>query len=98
VLDDLTVLGEDVNLAFPLVHVDANMVHGWPLLSAPLERGLSVGHFMPPRRVGVSRFIPSILSDVARYRVASALEMAKATFRAVFASDRPVSMNRPPTP
>ena len=22
-------LGEDVNLAFPLVHVDANMVHGW---------------------------------------------------------------------
>jgi hypothetical protein len=40
----------------------------------------------------------AILSDVARYRVASALEMAKATFRAVFASDRPVSMNRPPTP
>jgi len=33
-LDDLTALGEDVDLAFPLVHVDANMVHGWPLLTA----------------------------------------------------------------
>ena len=30
-LDDLTALGEEVDLAFPLVHVDANMVHGWPL-------------------------------------------------------------------
>jgi len=30
-LDDLTAFGEDVDLAFPLVHVDANMVHGWPL-------------------------------------------------------------------
>jgi len=33
-LDDLTALGEDVNLTFPLVDVDANMIHGWPLLSA----------------------------------------------------------------
>src|SRR5580765_4577216 len=32
-LDHLAALGEDVNLAFPLVHVDANMVHGWPLSS-----------------------------------------------------------------
>jgi hypothetical protein len=29
--------GEDVNLAFPLVHVDANMVHGW-LASSPVLR------------------------------------------------------------
>jgi hypothetical protein len=35
-LDDLAALGEDVDLAFPLVHVDANMVHGWPLLTAAL--------------------------------------------------------------
>jgi FkbM family methyltransferase len=42
------------DLTFLLVYVDANMVHGWPLLSAPLERVLSVGQSMPPRRVGGS--------------------------------------------
>jgi len=42
-LDDLTTLGEDVDLAFPLVHVDANMVHGWPLLTAALTAMCSCG-------------------------------------------------------
>jgi len=42
-LDDLTALGEDVDLAFPLVHVDANMVHGWPLLTAALTAMCSCG-------------------------------------------------------
>src|SRR5206468_4713834 len=49
-LDDLTALGEDVDLAFPLVHVDANMVHGWPLPSAALTAGCSCGQSMPPRQ------------------------------------------------
>src|SRR6266850_2524262 len=42
-LDDLTPLGEDVDLTFPLVHIDANMVHGWPLLSAALTAVCSCG-------------------------------------------------------
>ena len=42
-LEDLAALGEDVDLAFPLVHVDANMVHGWPLLSAALTARCSCG-------------------------------------------------------
>jgi hypothetical protein len=42
-LDDLAALGEDVDLAFPLVHVDANMVHGWPLLTAALTAMCSCG-------------------------------------------------------
>ena len=42
-LDDLTALGEDVDLAFPLVHVDANMVHGWPLPFCGVDRGCSCG-------------------------------------------------------
>jgi hypothetical protein len=33
----------DVDLAFPLVHVDANMVHGWPLPSAALTARCSCG-------------------------------------------------------
>jgi hypothetical protein len=49
-LDDLTVLGEDVDLAFPLVHVDANC---WPLLlPAALTAGALVGQRMPPRQAG----------------------------------------------
>ncbi len=28
-LDQLAPLGQDTDLTFPLVHVDANMVHGW---------------------------------------------------------------------
>src|SRR6266511_2807294 len=42
-LDDLTVLGEEGDLAFPLVDIDANMVHGWPLPSAALTAGCSCG-------------------------------------------------------
>jgi len=42
-LDDFPGFGEDVDLAFPLVHVDANMVHGWPLLSCGVDRGCSCG-------------------------------------------------------
>src|SRR4029453_4206328 len=34
---------EDANRAFPLVHVDANMVHGWPLPFAALTAGCSCG-------------------------------------------------------
>src|SRR5438105_423549 len=29
-LDDLSLLAQDAELAFQLVHVDANMLHGWP--------------------------------------------------------------------
>jgi len=35
-LDQLAGLGEDADLAFLLVHIDANMVHGWSLLPAAL--------------------------------------------------------------
>jgi hypothetical protein len=35
-LDQLAPLGEDADLAFLLVDVDANMVPGWPRLSAAL--------------------------------------------------------------
>jgi hypothetical protein len=60
-LDDLTVLGEDVDLAFPLVDIDANMVHGWPLLSAALTaRVLLWGTICHHVKREASRFIPSI--------------------------------------
>ena len=42
-LADLPALGEEVDLAFPLVHVDANMVHGWPLPFCGVDRGCSCG-------------------------------------------------------
>src|SRR2546425_11318136 len=59
-LDDLTALGEDVDLAFPLVHVDANMVHGWPLLSAALSScELLWGSVCHHVEREASRFIPS---------------------------------------
>jgi hypothetical protein len=35
-LDQLAPLTQDRDLTFLLVNVDANMVHGWPLLSAAL--------------------------------------------------------------
>ena len=44
-LDHLTPFGEDKDLAVPLVHVDANMVHGWPLLSAALTAMCSCGAY-----------------------------------------------------
>src|SRR5712691_7176418 len=61
-LDQLASLGQGTNLAFPLVDVDANMVHGWPLLSAALTAGVllwgRVGHHVKRE---ASRFIPSTL-------------------------------------
>ena len=42
-LDHLTPIGEDEDLAIPLVYVDANMVHGWPLPSAALTARCSCG-------------------------------------------------------
>ncbi len=61
-LDQLAPFGQETDLAFPRVDVDANMIHGWPLLSAALTAGVLLW-----RRVGdhvkreASRFIPSIL-------------------------------------
>ena len=65
-LDDLTLLGEDVNLAFPLVDIDVNMIHGWPPLSAALTAGCSCGAAYattssgrpaPSSRLSSSRFL-----------------------------------------
>src|SRR5262245_15853655 len=59
-LDDLPALGEDVDLTFPLVHVDANMVHGWPLPSAALTAGNSCGAAYATTSSGrPAGFIPS---------------------------------------
>jgi hypothetical protein len=61
-LDDLTALGEDVDLAVPLVHVDANMVHGWSLPFCGVDRGVLVwGSVCHHVKREASRFIPSIL-------------------------------------
>ncbi len=61
-LDDLTVLGEELDLAFPLVDINANMVHVWPLPSCGVDRGVllwsSVCHHVKRE---ASRFIPSFL-------------------------------------
>ena len=45
-LDDLTVLGEDVDLAFPLVDIDTHMVHGGPPPSAALTARCSCGLYV----------------------------------------------------
>src|SRR4029077_16951443 len=60
-LDHLTALTEDVDLAFLLVHVDANMVHGWPLPSAALTARCSCGALCHHVKREASRFIPSTL-------------------------------------
>src|SRR5207247_2171191 len=49
------------DLTFLLVHVDANMVHGWPLLSAPVSAVFLWGSLCHHVEWGVSRFIPSML-------------------------------------
>src|SRR3972149_2369046 len=70
-LDDLTPPGEDVDLAFPLVHVDANMVHGWPLPFCGVDRGVLLwGSLCHHVKREASRFIPSTLS-AARARARS---------------------------
>ena len=62
-LDHLTPLGEDVDLAFPLVHVDANMVHGWPLPLCGVDREVLLwGSCMPPRQARGQPLHPSILT------------------------------------
>src|SRR5262249_38887303 len=58
-LDHLTALRQDADLAFHFVHVDANMLHGWP---PPLRHttACTIVGLRPPRAVAASRFIPSI--------------------------------------
>src|SRR5262245_25333569 len=60
-LDHLTPFGEDIDLAVPLVDVDANMVHGWPLPSAALTADCSCGALCHHVKREASRFIPSSL-------------------------------------
>src|SRR5207245_11546804 len=62
-LNQLAPLGQDTDLTFPLVHVDANMVHGWPLLSAALTAcELLWGTVCHHVEREASRFITSIRS------------------------------------
>ncbi len=51
-LEQFAPLRQDADLTFLLVHVDANMVHGWPPSPCARERVIAVGQSMPPRRVG----------------------------------------------
>jgi len=61
-LDDLAPIRKDVDLAVPLVHVDANMVHGWPLPFCGVDRGVLLwGSLCHHVKREASRFIPSIL-------------------------------------
>jgi predicted TIM-barrel fold metal-dependent hydrolase len=61
-LDDFTPLGVAVDLAFPLVHVDANIVHGWPLPFCGVDRGVLLwGNVCHHVKREASRFIPSDL-------------------------------------
>jgi hypothetical protein len=48
-LDQLPILGQDVDLAVPLVDIDANMVHGGPSHSCGFDRVLLWGDSTPPR-------------------------------------------------
>src|SRR5215469_1805599 len=61
-LNHLASLSQETDLAFPLVQIDANMVHGWPPSPCAPERVISLwgtlGHHVES---GVSRFIPSTL-------------------------------------
>src|SRR5512132_2971565 len=56
-LDDLARSVQDAELAFHLVYVDANMLHGWP---PPLRHttAFTIVGLRPPRAVAASRFIP----------------------------------------
>jgi len=61
-LDELAPFGQDTDLAFPLVDVDANMIPGWPLLSAALTaRSLLWGSVCHHVEREASRFIRSTL-------------------------------------
>src|SRR5262249_50785739 len=60
--NQLASLGHDADLAFPLMQIDANMVHGWPPYPCATERVISLwGTLCHHVESGVSRFIPSIL-------------------------------------
>src|SRR5262249_23709329 len=62
-LDQLASSGQETDLAFPLVQIDANMVHGWPPSPCATERVISLwGTLCHHVESGVSRFIPSTLS------------------------------------
>jgi hypothetical protein len=50
-LEELPRFGPDADLACVFVHVDSNMVHGWPPLAA-LDRVFCVWGILPPRRGG----------------------------------------------
>jgi hypothetical protein len=64
-LDQLAPVSQHTNLTFLLVDVDANMVHGWPLLSAALTAcQLLWGSICHHVEREASRFIPSILLTV----------------------------------
>ena len=63
-LDDLTLLGEDVDLAIPLVDVDANMVRGRPLSSAALTAGCSCAALFHHLKREASRLIPCTLTSI----------------------------------
>src|SRR5215470_9995360 len=63
-LDQLASLSQETDLAFPLVQVDANMVHGWPPSPCASERVISLwGTLCHHLESGVSRFIPSTLDS-----------------------------------
>ena len=54
-------VGRDVDHAFPLVHVNAHLVHGWPLPSAELTAGCSCAALCLHVKRETSRYIPSTL-------------------------------------
>ena len=58
-LAQLAVLAQDAELAFLLVHVDANMVHGWPPSACGVDRGSLCGAAYATTSSGVSHFIRS---------------------------------------
>src|SRR5260370_40727571 len=59
-------VGRDVDRAFPLVHVNAHLVHGWPLPSAELTAGGSCAALCLHVKRETSRYIPSTLRPLKR--------------------------------
>src|SRR5262245_5224874 len=61
-LDQFPAVGQDADLAFPLVDVDANMVHGWPLPPAALTACSPCGALYATTSSGrPAAFIPSVM-------------------------------------
>ena len=56
--DDLAALGQNADLTFHFVYVNAKILHGWPPPLRPTTACTIVG-LRPPRAVAASRFIPS---------------------------------------